>query len=106
MPVKTLVIQPRSGIGDMIWHLSYIRALARDVADGPIHLLTKSKTSAKTWLHNEPSIAQIDYLDRRQLITTALKLRRYDFKQAWILHPQYQLCFGGFSCRYSCTHWS
>ena len=83
---KTLVIQPRSGIGDMIWHLPYIRTLVREVAGNPVHLLTKSKTQAQAWLYNEPSIAQIDYLDRRQLLTTGLKLRRHSFEQAWILH--------------------
>jgi heptosyltransferase-2 len=83
---KTLVIQPRSGIGDMIWHLPHIRALAREVEGGPVYLLTKSKAHAKQWLNNEPSIAHIEYLNRRNMFLTSLRLRKYGFTSAWVLH--------------------
>ncbi len=83
---KTLVIQPRSGIGDMIWHLPMIRAIAREVEGGPVYLLTKSKALAKSWLYNEPSIAVIDYLDRRNMMLAGMQLRHFGFHSAWILH--------------------
>ncbi len=83
----TLVIQPRSGIGDMVWVISHIRAIAREVESGPIYLLTKSKAQAKTWLYNEPSIGAIEYLDKGQnVISKGLSLKSQNFKSAWIFH--------------------
>jgi heptosyltransferase-2 len=73
----------------MIWHLSFIRTVAREVEGGPIYLLTKSKAQAKTWLYNEPSIGVIDYLDQQPLWLTGWRLRTYGFRSAWVLHQSF-----------------
>src|SRR6476469_5416402 len=51
------VIQPLPGIGDMVWHLPHIRAIAAH-AGQPVTLMTKPRTLADQLLAHEPSIAQ------------------------------------------------
>ncbi len=57
----TAIFQPRPGLGDLIWHLPIIRALA---ADGPVTLVTKPSTQADTLLANDPAISRIVWFDR------------------------------------------
>lgn len=57
-----LIVQPRPGIGDLIWHLPLIHALADD-AGGRALLLTKPSTAAEALLANDPAIACL-FLDR------------------------------------------
>jgi heptosyltransferase-2 len=56
------VIQPLPGIGDMVWHLPHIRAIAAH-AGGAVTLLTKPRSLADQLLVDEPSIADILWLD-------------------------------------------
>ncbi|HBK04637.1 MAG TPA: glycosyl transferase family 1 [Acetobacteraceae bacterium] len=56
------VIQPLPGIGDMVWHLPHIRAIAAH-AGQPVTLLTKPRTLADQLLAHEPSIAGLSWLD-------------------------------------------
>lgn len=86
---KILVIQPRPGIGDMIWHLPYTRALARRALSGTVTVLTKSHASAKTWLSKEPSIDAFIYLDRRRMLLKGLELRQHQFDEAWVFHESF-----------------
>jgi heptosyltransferase-2 len=55
------VFQPRPGMGDLIWHLPIIRAIA---GDNPITLITKRSTQADALLANDPAIKQIIWFDR------------------------------------------
>ena len=55
------VFQPRPGLGDLIWHLPMIRALA---ADRAVTLITKPSTQADTLLRGDPAIARIVWFDR------------------------------------------
>ncbi len=55
------VFQPRPGLGDLIWHLPLIRALA---TRGPITLITKPSTQADTLLANDALIGRIVWFDR------------------------------------------
>ena len=57
-----LVFQPRPGLGDLIWHLPLIRALAQQ--NGPVTLVTKPSTQADTLLADDPDIARIVWFDR------------------------------------------
>ncbi len=86
---KILVIQPRPGIGDMIWHLPYTRALARRAASGSVTVLTKSNANARSWLSHEPSIDHFIYLDRRLMPLMGLKLRKEKFDEAWVFHESF-----------------
>ncbi len=55
------VFQPRPGLGDLIWHLPLIRALA---ATEPVVLITKPSTQADVLLAGDPAIARIVWFDR------------------------------------------
>ncbi len=57
-----LVFQPRPGLGDLIWHLPIIRAIAQQ--SGPVTLVTKPSTQADALLTNDPDIAKIVWFDR------------------------------------------
>jgi heptosyltransferase-2 len=91
------VIQPLPGIGDMVWHLPHIRAIAAH-AGVPVTLLTKPRSMADQLLVHEPSIAEILWVDLnpagrrgahdgfggfRRLVA---KLREQDFGTVVILH--------------------
>ncbi len=64
LPARTLVVQPRPGIGDLIWHLPLIHALAATSATGKISLLTKRSTAADILLAEDDSIGPLLWLDR------------------------------------------
>src|SRR5690242_3269509 len=57
------VIQPLPGIGDMIWHLPHIRAIAAHVG-GPITLLAKPRSRADELFQAEPSVGEVLWVDR------------------------------------------
>jgi heptosyltransferase-2 len=59
------VVQPLPGIGDMIWHLPHIRALAAAVG-APVTLVTKPGSFADQILAAEPSVRRVLWLRRNQ----------------------------------------
>jgi heptosyltransferase-2 len=80
----TLVIQPFPGIGDMIWYLPYLKAIARK--EGPITLLTKSRSLAQNWLVSDPTFYEILYAERRLLSRVIPEIARRRFQKSWVLH--------------------
>lgn len=96
------VIQPLPGIGDMVWHVPHIRAIAEFVGE-PVTLLTKPRSLADQLLVDEPSISDILWLDLnppgrrgahdgvsgfRRLVR---KLRSQDFGSVVLLHHSHLL---------------
>ena len=63
MPRRLLVVQPLPGIGDMVWHLPHIRALARH-AGGPVTLLAKPRSRADEIFAAEDTVREIIWVDR------------------------------------------
>jgi heptosyltransferase-2 len=57
------VVQPLPGIGDMIWHLPHIRAIAAHVG-GPVTLITKPRSAADQIFSAENTIHDVFWLDR------------------------------------------
>jgi len=57
------VVQPLPGIGDMVWHVPHIRAIAT-AAGAPVTLLAKPRCLADQLLANEPAVAEILWLER------------------------------------------
>jgi heptosyltransferase-2 len=55
-------MQPLPGIGDMVWHLPHIRAIAAH-AGAPVTLLAKPRSLADQLLLNDPAIADIVWVD-------------------------------------------
>jgi len=59
------LVQPRVGIGDMIWHLPHIRALARHVG-GRVTLVTRPRSMADQLVGTEDGVHGILYVERGQ----------------------------------------
>src|SRR6202790_4939404 len=57
------VVQPLPGIGDMIWHLPHIRAIAAHVGE-PVTLITKPRSAADQIFSAERTVRDVFWLDR------------------------------------------
>jgi heptosyltransferase II len=64
-PPKTLVVHHRSGIGDLIWHLPYIRAIATTSANSKVTVMARPSCMAQDILSGEPCVADVIDYDRR-----------------------------------------
>ncbi|MBA4749946.1 MAG: glycosyltransferase family 9 protein [Alphaproteobacteria bacterium] len=96
---KILVIQPRSGIGDALWHLPYLRALAKRGDGGHITLFTKPLAGTKVWLSHDHSIKEILYMEGKPTLAMAHMLRTQQFDEAWILHTSLSYALVAFLAR-------
>jgi heptosyltransferase-2 len=89
----TAVIQPKPGIGDVVWHLPFIRAIAAAAPGGQVTFLAPPTSGARELLAAEPSVAATIYFEhagselRRglNLIRLVRLLRRHRFLKIWIL---------------------
>jgi heptosyltransferase-2 len=89
----TAVIQVKPGIGDVIWHLPFIRAIAAIAPGGRVTFLAPPSSHAKDLLSAESAVAETIYFEhagselRRgiNLIRLASLLRRRKFRSIWIL---------------------
>jgi len=89
----TAVIQVKPGIGDVIWHLPFIRAIAAAAPGGQVTVLAPPSSWAKELLAAEPRVAATINFEhsgsefRRgiNLIRLVALLRRQRFHSMWIL---------------------
>lgn len=89
----TAVIQAKRGIGDVVWHLPFIRAIAAVSPGRQVTFLAPPTSAAKDLLAAEPSVAATLYFEhagselRRvvNVIRLAALLRRHAFRTVWIL---------------------
>jgi heptosyltransferase-2 len=87
------VIQVKSGIGDVIWHLPFVRAIAAVSPGRQVTFLAPWTSGAEGLLAAEPSVAETVHFThggselRRglNLLKLMVKLRRRRFRQIWIL---------------------
>ena len=87
------MIQVKPGIGDVIWHLPFIRAIAGVAPGGRVTFLAPPSSHAGELLAAEPAVAETLYFEhagselRRglNLIRLAALLRRHRFRSIWIL---------------------
>ena len=87
------VIQTKPGIGDVMWHLPFVRAIAAASAGGKVTFLAPPTSGARELLVAEPSVAEIVYFEhagseaRRfvNMLRLAALLRRRRFHTVWIL---------------------
>ncbi|MFO1024080.1 MAG: glycosyltransferase family 9 protein [Acetobacteraceae bacterium] len=56
-------MQPLPGIGDMVWHIPHLRAIAA-FAGAPVSVLTKPRSLADQLLRHEPSVDRVLWVDR------------------------------------------
>ena len=66
-PQRLVVVQPLPGIGDMVWHLPHIRALAAQ-AGGPVTLLAKPRSRADEIFAAEATVGDIIWVDRNPAV--------------------------------------
>jgi heptosyltransferase II len=87
------VIQTKRGIGDVVWHLPFIRAIAAVSPGRMVTFLAPSTSGARELLAAEPSVADVIYFEhsgselRRglNLIRLVALLRQRRFRTLWIL---------------------
>jgi heptosyltransferase II len=87
------VIQVKRGIGDVIWHLPFIRAIAAAAPGQRVTFLAPPSSGAAELLAGETCVAETVYFEhggselRRglNLITLVALLRRKRFRTLWIL---------------------
>lgn len=91
-----LVVQPLPGIGDMIWHLPALKAIAALQPGRRIDLLTKRRSHAEELLRGQSWLQRVLWLERgdqeahsglRGLLQLAGQLREQGYGQVWLLHP-------------------
>ena len=89
----TVVIQSKQGIGDVIWHLPYVRAIAAASPGGKVVFLALPSTYAQDLLQAEPCIARTVYFESRgselkrvlHQARLVAALRRLHCDTAWFL---------------------
>jgi heptosyltransferase-2 len=87
------VIQVKPGIGDVIWHLPFIRAIAAAAPGGRVTFLAPPSSGAKELLAGEPGVAETVYFEHAgselqrglNLIRLVALLRRRRCRSIWIL---------------------
>lgn len=62
---RTLVVHHRSGIGDLVWHVPYLRAIAATSRGGRITLLARPSCQATDLLGVEPAVEEVIEYDYR-----------------------------------------
>jgi heptosyltransferase-2 len=60
-----MVYMPDRGVGDLMWHLPTLRAIAAATAEGRVLLAARPSSRARDLLVAEPCVEAIDYLDYR-----------------------------------------
>ena len=89
----TAVIQVKRGIGDVIWHLPYVRAIAATEPGGAITFLAPPTSHAKELLQAEQCVADVQYFEHGgaelqrglNLVRLVALMRRARFAKIWIL---------------------
>jgi heptosyltransferase-2 len=60
--LPVIVVQPLPGIGDMVWHVAHIRAIAA-WAGGAVTVLTKPRSMADQLFADEPAVHDVQWVD-------------------------------------------
>ena len=103
--MKTAVIHSYNGMGDLIWHIPYIHAVARQTKEKKIILFSKKTTNAQELLSADPYINKIINLDDTRGIFTNLSsffkisksLKENNIEKLWIFHESVKYALAGLS---------
>lgn len=90
---ESAVIQVKRGIGDVIWHLPFMRAIAAASPGGQVTFLAPTTSAAAELLAAEPSVARIITFEHAgselqrgiNLARLVALLRQEGFRTLWIL---------------------
>ncbi len=94
--MKVAVVQPLPGIGDTIWHLPHIRAIAAHVG-GPVTLIAKPRSAAHQIFAAEETVNDYLWIDRNpdkgrgkddgiRALGFVTRLRQQRFDRIYLLH--------------------
>jgi heptosyltransferase-2 len=104
---RTAVIQVKQGIGDVIWHLPFIRAIAAAEPAGAVTFLAPPTSLARELLQGEASIAEVQYFGHGgselqrglHLARLVALLRRARLRRIWILDRTVRPAFAAMLAR-------
>ncbi len=100
---QVAVFQPRPGLGDLIWHLPLIRAIAAASPSRRVTLVAKPSTQAAALLDGDPAIERVVWFDHNPrdgqgrhdgplgLVRLAATLRRCRLDSCVLLHHSFDL---------------
>ena len=103
--MKTAVIHSYNGMGDLIWHLPYIHAVARQTKEKKVILFSKKTTNAHELLSADPYIEKIIDLDDTRGFFTNLfsffkiskSLKENNIEKIWIFHESIKYALASIS---------
>lgn len=89
-----LVVQPLPGIGDMVWHLPHLLAIARHEPEGRVSVMTKPRSLSDQLLASLPEVAEVLWVERKPgrhdglwgFFRLVSELRHKRYRKVWILH--------------------
>ncbi|HCI46168.1 MAG TPA: hypothetical protein DFI00_02625 [Rhodospirillaceae bacterium] len=88
-----LILQPLPGVGDLVWHLSAIHAIAAAHPNHERILLTKHRTRADEMYIADPSISRVIWVDRAEqhsgpggFLALVRDLKAEGFSRSYQLH--------------------
>src|ERR1700685_1275748 len=101
---RCAVLQAKRGIGDVIWHLPFVRSIAAATAGGKVTFLAPPSSGAAELLAGEPSVAEVLYFEHHgselrrgiNLVKLAALLRRNRFDTLWVLDRTVRPALAGF----------
>ncbi len=93
---KTLVIQNLQGIGDTMWFIRHIHAIAEQSKSKKVSVLTRPRSMADKVLAADPAIDNILWLDVKKgphdgffgTVRLANLIRKHKFDTVWVLHSR------------------
>ena len=103
--MKTAVIHSYNGMGDLIWHIPYIHAVAQQTKEKKVILFSKKSTNAHELLSADPYIEKIINLDDTRGIFTNLfsffkitkSLKKNNIQKLWVFHESIKYALAGLS---------
>jgi heptosyltransferase-2 len=81
--MSTAVVVPHKGIGDLIWHLPYIRAIAAGSAGGQVTVIARPSSRAVELLSAESTVSRVIEFDRRPRGDEGLRGRHDGWREQW-----------------------
>jgi heptosyltransferase-2 len=95
---RILIIQPLPGIGDMVWHMPFIRAISEFEESKNVDILTIKRSLADQLFASEGYVSNVLWLDDALIgksrlggiLSLAKKLRALNYERVWILHKSYR----------------
>lgn len=106
MPQRSgvLVIQPLPGIGDMVWHLPHLTAIAAHEPEGRVSVLTKPRSLSDQLLANLGGVSEVLWLQRKPgahdgligFFRLVALLRRARYRKVWLLHDSARYAWAAF----------